>query len=450
VPVGTYRLVAHRKGWELETGVLVSRGNVTVSKVEFPYGSIEVSGDPAGLAMALNGVAVGNTPITLRELKPGPYTLTATDGENELNADIPVGLREQARHSFAFRYGAVRLTSTPTGATVIRKGKEIGTTPLTLAHLAVDASGGVELRLTGYAPAVDFALKVVEGVTTNLNAKLFSERYLQAMKQAREAFDAGQFAEAQKSITMAEELEPDDNHVKALRSEISFMIHYQKAELLLSSNNQFSEALAELEEAGKFHPASEDVLKLRQKIEKQRLERFNGLVQHSEISLSRRLIEEANHDLDEADKLIANDSKVAKLRARIAPALRNIFWKEVAGKIADSPLTQSHVWTFKTDWAGTRRRTDEILNGFLGAWKVQSESRPNNQTITLILEPRGIYRTSSFSCALMLSEVQSGVIEIRSKMCVDNTRGWEGQQLLSLDKTLFSDLQQQFGQPLNR
>jgi len=95
-----------------------------------------VSGDPTGLAVALNGVAVGKTPLTLRELKPGPYTLTATDGENERDADITVGPKEQARHSFAFRYGAVQLTSMPAGATVIRKGKEIGTTPLTLAHLA--------------------------------------------------------------------------------------------------------------------------------------------------------------------------------------------------------------------------------------------------------------------------------------------------------------------------
>jgi hypothetical protein len=91
----------------------------------------------------------------------------------------------------------------PAGATVIRKGKQIGTTPLTLPHLAVDVSGVVELRLDGYAPTVDFALNVVEGVTTNLNAKLFSEQYVQAMKHARDALDAAQFPESRKFLTAA-------------------------------------------------------------------------------------------------------------------------------------------------------------------------------------------------------------------------------------------------------
>jgi len=221
VPVGTYRLVARRKGWERETDVLVSRGNVTVNKFEFPYSAIELTSDPVGLAVALNGVDVGRTPITVREIKPGPYTLTATDGENELSADITVGPREEARHSFAFLYGTVNLTSTPPGATVFRKGKEIGTTPLTLAHLAVGVSSVVELRLDGYAPSVDFALNVVENVTTNLNAKLFSERYLLNMKHAHEAFDAARFAESQKCLTAALESEPDDSAALKLRDEVA-------------------------------------------------------------------------------------------------------------------------------------------------------------------------------------------------------------------------------------
>ena len=220
VPGGDYLFTARRKGWEINTTFSVARGVTQANKIEFPYGSIEVSGDPAGLAVALNGVAAGKTPITLRELKPGTYKLTATDGENELNADIPVGPKEQARHSFAFRYGAVQLTSTPTGATVIRKGKEIGTTPLTLAHLALDGAGVVELLLNGYAPAVDFALKVKEGVTTNLNARLFSERYLQAMKHAQEALAAAQFSEAQRFITTALESDPNDPTALKFRDKV--------------------------------------------------------------------------------------------------------------------------------------------------------------------------------------------------------------------------------------
>lgn len=221
VPGGDYLFIARRKGWEIDTTFSVARAETKTNKIEFPYGSIAVSGDPAGLAIALNGVAVGKTPLTLTELKPETYTLTATDGEFERNADITVRPKEQVRHSFAFRYGAVQLTSVPAGATVIRKGKEIGTTPLTLAHLAVGVSGGVELRLNGYAPSGDVALTVVEGVTTNLNAKLFSEQYLQAMKQAHESLNASRFSESQKFLAAALESEPDDSAALKLRNDVS-------------------------------------------------------------------------------------------------------------------------------------------------------------------------------------------------------------------------------------
>src|ERR1017187_524496 len=57
VPGGAYLFTARRKGWELNTTLTVARGVTQASKIEFPYGAIEVSGDPAGLAVALNGVA---------------------------------------------------------------------------------------------------------------------------------------------------------------------------------------------------------------------------------------------------------------------------------------------------------------------------------------------------------------------------------------------------------
>ena len=114
VPGGDYLYTARRKGWEINTTISVVRGVAQASKVEFPYGSIEVSGDPAVLAVAVNGVAEGKTPLTLRELKPGPYKLSATDGDNEMSVDMTISPKEQARHAFAFRYGDVLLTSTPT------------------------------------------------------------------------------------------------------------------------------------------------------------------------------------------------------------------------------------------------------------------------------------------------------------------------------------------------
>src|SRR5262249_36759684 len=130
VPAGTYQFTARRKNWELTEKVTVNRDQVAADKIEFKYGSLEVTSDPAGMIVSSDGVEVGKTPTTLRELKPGQYALTVTDGENDLQASVTVGPKEAAKQAFAFHYGAVQLSSSPPGASVIRKGKEVGKTPL--------------------------------------------------------------------------------------------------------------------------------------------------------------------------------------------------------------------------------------------------------------------------------------------------------------------------------
>jgi hypothetical protein len=178
-----------------------------------------VTCDPTGLAVSTNGVEIGKTPLTLHEVKPGQYTLTISDGENDLMAHVNVAPKEAAKYAFVFHYGTVQLASTPTGATVIRKGKEIGKTPLMLNHIPVGETM-IELRLQDYV-STNLPIQAVEGVTTNLMAKLISERYVQAMKQAREAFDARQFVESQKFLAVALESEPNDSAAMGLHDEAS-------------------------------------------------------------------------------------------------------------------------------------------------------------------------------------------------------------------------------------
>lgn len=218
VPVGVYQLTVRRKGWELNEKVTVSRGEIPAYKVIFPYGSIEVSSEPAGLVASVNGVEIGKTPTTFREVKPGDYKVTVTDGENDLMADISIAPKEAAKHPFIFHYSSVQLSSTPAGATVIRKGKEIGKTPLTLDHIPAGETM-VELRLQDYV-STNLLIHAVENVTTELSAKLISERYLQAMKQARKTLNAGQFTESQKFLSAALGLEPNDLAARELQNEI--------------------------------------------------------------------------------------------------------------------------------------------------------------------------------------------------------------------------------------
>lgn len=245
IPGGNYSLAVSRKGWKLDKDILISRGNVTTNKTEFQYGSIEVTSDPPDLAISTNGVEIGKTPLTLQEIIPGQYTLTASDGENDMNASVSVAPKEAVKHSFVFHYGAVQLSSTPIGATVLRKGKEIGRTPLTLAHIPAGETT-VELQLQDYV-STNFTFQAAEGVTTSVSVKLISEHYLQAMKQAREAFDSEHLEDSSKFITDALKSEPNDLEAMKLQAEVSKLLA-QAEETRKETGRQENEARKEVEQ----------------------------------------------------------------------------------------------------------------------------------------------------------------------------------------------------------
>ena len=256
VPAGDYQLITRRKGWELDEHLTVNRGKSATGNVEFKYGSIAVTSDPAGMNVSTNGVEIGKTPITLRELQPGKYKLTATDGENDLLAEVDVAPKEAAKHNFVFRYGTVQLSSTPSGAIVIRSGREIGKTPLTLGHITTEETM-VELRLQDYL-STNLPIRAVESTTSEVSAKLISERYVQAMKQARETLDANQFEQASNSVAMAIEADPTDTSAPALLAEITQRAaawRQQQIEAVrLAAEEKAREAAAELEAISLLSP----------------------------------------------------------------------------------------------------------------------------------------------------------------------------------------------------
>ena len=218
LPAGNYSLTVRRAGWELDSDIIVSRSVTLTNQIVFPYGSIEVSSEPAGLMISTNGIEIGKTPTTLRELRPGQYSLTASDGENDLIANLSLAPKEAAKHDFIFHYGAVQLVSVPAGATVIRKGKDLGKTPLTLNHIPAGELI-VELRLHDYV-STNITIKTVGDVTNQFSAQLVSELYIQAIGQAREAYISGQFEKAQKFLAAALVIQPDDIVATTLRDDV--------------------------------------------------------------------------------------------------------------------------------------------------------------------------------------------------------------------------------------
>ena len=265
VPGGNYSLVVSRKGWKLNKDISISRGSVTTNKTEFQYGSIDVTSDPTGLAVSTNGVEIGKTPLTLHEVKPGQYTLAVSDGENDLLSNVSVGLKEAAKLTFAFRYGTVQLASTPTGATVIRKGKEIGKTPLTLNRVAVGETM-IELRLQGYV-TTNFPIWAVESVTVNYSANLINERYLRDLADARDAADASppDYHRAVESITDALQVSPGDVIAFQLSKDYEFGLDLNEA-LHSLEKGDLDDALAQIDSALVLKPSDTEAVSLKSKI----------------------------------------------------------------------------------------------------------------------------------------------------------------------------------------
>jgi hypothetical protein len=88
--------------------------------------------------------------------------------------------------------------------------------------------GYVSTNVTVFAP---------EGSMANYTIKLFSERYFDAVKEARQAFAAGKFVEAQKSLATALEAEPNDPAAELLGREVAAEIEAQK-KLQLAAEQQ--------------------------------------------------------------------------------------------------------------------------------------------------------------------------------------------------------------------
>ena len=219
VPGGSYALTVTRKGWPLIKNISISRANLTTDKTEFPYGSIAVTSDPPGLNVSTGGVGLGKTPTTLRELKPGQYVLSVTDGENDLVSVVMVSPKENVSHDFVFHYGTVQLSSTPLGATVIRKGKVVGTTPLTLEHMPTETTE-VALQLDDYE-TVNVPIRAEIGATTNFAVKLFSKAYLAAMDAAKKSLGANEFESARQSVATAIKADSSDPATADLLAEIN-------------------------------------------------------------------------------------------------------------------------------------------------------------------------------------------------------------------------------------
>lgn len=140
-------------------------------------GSIYVTSSPSNAAIYLNGNYRGTAPLTIQSLSPGTYTLEAErSGYQSDLSTVTVRAGQQSNIQFTLtpieQYGAIKVTSSPSGAYVYMDGVYKGRTPLTLSSVSVKKHN-IELDLSGYYDWKT-TVSVTSGVTSYVNAQLAS------------------------------------------------------------------------------------------------------------------------------------------------------------------------------------------------------------------------------------------------------------------------------------
>jgi formylglycine-generating enzyme required for sulfatase activity len=152
LPTGKYSIIARRGDWEMHDDVEVQRGETTSKSFAFVSAITNITSEPNGAEVFVDGKSSGRTPLRL-DLPARVHDLVAhLDGWPDEQQKIDVNAqRENAAH-FVFANGSVKITSAPGGATVIANGKDLGQTPLVIEEVK---PGDVtyELRQTGYKPS---------------------------------------------------------------------------------------------------------------------------------------------------------------------------------------------------------------------------------------------------------------------------------------------------------
>lgn len=141
------------------------------------YGSIHVTSSPSGAAVYLNGNYRGVAPLTIADLTPGSYSLSAErSGYQSDHATVTVRSGQQSNVQFTLtrveEYGSITVTSSPSGAYVYMDGVYKGRTPLTLSDVSAK-NHNIELDLAGYYDWKS-TVSVTSGVTRYVNAQLSS------------------------------------------------------------------------------------------------------------------------------------------------------------------------------------------------------------------------------------------------------------------------------------
>ena len=208
LPAGPHRVLLERAGYEpAEAGPLTltvgatETARVTLSRV---LGRVELSGEPAGATVRLDGAAevLGQVPCTI-ELPPGPAVLLI-EAPGRGAARLPVSVEahgiRRATVELPLLTGTVVVDADEAGALIEIDGEARGFTPAVLRGVPV-GHHSVRVRRAGFRPFIS-EIHVDEEVEARVNAELRPANEVVGASRTAEAVE-----DAPASVTLVGEQE---------------------------------------------------------------------------------------------------------------------------------------------------------------------------------------------------------------------------------------------------
>ena len=171
IPAGTHTIELRREGFkDFVTTVKVSQEQI--SKVEGnlvmipepvkpePMGSLQITSEPLGAAVFIDGRTTGKTPTTIKSIKAGTYTVKLTrEGYKDLVTTVKVSEEQASKVEGNLvmvpkpvepePMGSLQITSDPPGAEILIDGTTSGKTPTKLENVTA-GSHNIKLRQKGF------------------------------------------------------------------------------------------------------------------------------------------------------------------------------------------------------------------------------------------------------------------------------------------------------------
>ena len=215
------------------------------------------------------------------ELPEGNYKLISQHHGHQRAQTLAVKAGVTNDNPVEFSYGAIKLETTPSGATVQdARGREWGVTPLNLTEL-LPGSPQLTIHLGGYEP-VTLTLTITANQTSTFRTNLISVGYTAGMKSAREFMASADYERALQAVGDALFAKPDDADGMALQREATGLGKIQHAKML-AQNGDYIGGGKELKLALQSLPDNDEAKQLiadykphePEQIERERVERLN-------------------------------------------------------------------------------------------------------------------------------------------------------------------------------